>query len=547
MANPMASSNRSASSPQVYYGASNNAPPPSAGFQALPNSLGYVPAQPMTQSPSDTRLGAVDFTQGPMLPKPNELLVPGPVDPTADTNPNSNASSPLFAASPLYGVRQWQFNASQIQPNSDQQLNSQSGLFASQSPLQQGSGIQQFNQTPTQARLLAIRQELNNLNNPNAQQISQNSGSTGASLLQPMRPGMQLNNNPGQALQPLTANTSQLQSTNLAPEAGDVSTSQSTRQYLGSAPLPPPSQQSTQVALLQQMMQKYQTSHPKTDQQANFEFQQLLKLHQRAAASAEQGSNVLGNPGANDTSAKQAMPGMPNPELTPGTGTDLGPAPEEHTDTNKLIKPGFSTLPNLNGISKNDTDGLLPAPPPVPIDSFATGMKAKGLADLVATGESLAQQQQFDRAIASYNDAIQVAPNNPLILTARANAELGGGYYAQAYADLHDAIAQDPAVLMGQYDLQKHLGPQRLKSLSDDLKLIAKDSQKDPTHAFLYAYVLYNSHHVGLAAEWLNTADKRSGGQDPAIVQMKKYWNFNDEYPAAPAPSTQPSASTPHK
>ena len=77
-----------------------------------------------------------------------------------------------------------------------------------------------------------------------------------------------------------------------------------------------------------------------------------------------------------------------------------------------------------------------PAAPPVPIDSFATGVKAKGLADMIASGESLVQQQQYDRAIATYDDAIQVVPNNPLILTAGANAELGGGYYAQASADL---------------------------------------------------------------------------------------------------------------
>ncbi len=196
----------------------------------------------------------------------------------------------------------------------------------------------------------------------------------------------------------------------------------------------------------------------------------------------------------------------------------------------------------------SQAEGLPPvSPPPVQINSYAAGVKAKGLADLIANGESLVQQQKYDRAIATYNDAIQVAPNNPLILMARANAEIGGGYYAQAYTDLHDAIVQDPAVLIGQYDLQEHLGPQRLKAVSDDLKQIVQESPKDATHAFLYAYVLYNSHHVGMAAEWLNAADQRSGGQDPAILQMKKYWNFDEESPAANAAAPRRGLRCPHR
>ncbi|MGD0541923.1 MAG: tetratricopeptide repeat protein [Tepidisphaeraceae bacterium] len=539
MANPTASSNSLASPPQVIFGASNNSPPP--GFQQLPNGLGFVPAQPMTQSPADTRLGAVDFTETPMLPKPNELLVPGPVDPTAPVNPSSG--SQLFAASPLYGVRQWQFNAGQIQPAQDQQLGQQSSsLFGGQSPLQQGSGVTQFNQTPSQTRLLQLRRELNNSSNQGSQQVSQG-GANGATLLAPLRPGMASNSNAGPALEPLTVETAQLKSMNIAPEAGDVSTSQSTRQVLSDIPLPPPSQQSSEVALLQQMMQKYQASHPKTDEQANADFQRILRLRQIAATNAERGSNVLGSPRTNEPGANETAPGIPNPEMGPG-GANVAPAPPEHEENGNLIKPGFTTLPNLNGISQG-SNAPPPAAPPVPIDSFATGVKAKGLADMIASGESLAQQQQYDRAIATYNDAIQVAPNNPLILTARANAELGGGYYAQASADLHSAITLDPAVLIGRYDLQKHLGSQRLKALSDDLKQAAQDSPKDSTHAFLYAYVLYNSHHVGMAAQWLSTADQRSGGKDPVIVDMKKYWNFNEESPAAPLPSTQPSMSTP--
>jgi tetratricopeptide (TPR) repeat protein len=184
----------------------------------------------------------------------------------------------------------------------------------------------------------------------------------------------------------------------------------------------------------------------------------------------------------------------------------------------------------------------LTAPPPVAIDSYAAGIKAKGLSELISNGESLLEKHQYDKAIATFNTAIDVAPNNPLILMARSNAELGGGYYAQANADIHLAVAQDSAVLMGQYDLQKHLGSDRLKSLISDLKEIAQSSREDTLHSFLLAYVYYNSHHIGQAADWIAIADNRANGQDSAIIQMKKYWNFNeDQQPAPSAPSTRPA------
>ncbi|HEX4054501.1 MAG TPA: hypothetical protein VHX86_09570 [Tepidisphaeraceae bacterium] len=551
MANPTASSNTLASAPQPFYGTANNSRP--TGFQLSQNTPAYVPAKPQYQTPEDTRLGTIDFNQTPVLPKPDELLLPSQVDPTAAANPTP---SPVFAASPLYGVRQWQFSANQMQSNTDQTLGQPSGVFGGQSPLQQGAGLPVINQTPDQSRLMELRQELNQQSQANPQGSQSAQTGTGARLLAPLRPGDATNTNPNEALQPLGAGTSQLASVNLAPQAGDVSTLQSTRQYLNNAPLPTPTQQSTQYAQLEQMMQKYNTTHPKTDEEANREFQQILRLRQQAAINTELGSNVLGGgpkttnmpgPFGNVPGADNSQPGAP---LMPAPAT---PSPS----TANAPKPGFKTMPDLSNLSQ-DT-GLPPASPQsVEINSFATGVKAKGLADLIANGESLVRQQKYDRAIATYNDAIQVAPNNPLILTARANAEIGGGYYAQAYTDLHNAIAQDPAVLIGQYDLQAHLGAQRLKAVSDDLKQIVHDSPKDSTHAFLYAYVLYNSHHVGSAAEWLNATDKRSGGQDPAVLQMKKYWNFDEESPAAttpksstesaPAakPSTRPSAFVPN-
>jgi tetratricopeptide (TPR) repeat protein len=340
-----------------------------------------------------------------------------------------------------------------------------------------------------------------------------------------------------------------LKSTNIAPAAGDVDTGQSNRQYLpNDANLPPPTQQSALYAKLRQSLDDYNSANSLTDEQANRKFKEILHLRSLANSNAEHGSNVLNGPGAGAAANPGELPsGIPNPEEpSPGSVPNVGhiSGPEQN---NHLPKPGFNTVPS--NIGPGPGAGLPPvSAPPVPIDSFATGIQAKGLAGLIAGAELNVEQHHYDKAIAQYNAAIDVAPNNPLILMARAIAELGGGYYAQANADIHLAVAQDPAVLMGQYDLQKHLGADRLKSLVADLKQMAKGSDDDTLHAFLLTFAYYNSQHVGQAVDWLDIADKRAKGQDLAIVQMKKYWNFNeDQQPAlTPPPAPTPPVAKPN-
>ena len=510
--------------PQVYYGAANHSSAP-AGFQELPNGQGYVPAQPTLRSPSDTRLGYLDFGFSPVLPKPNELLLPGPVDPTAD---GTTGPTQEIAASPLYGVMPWQISPALSQ--SVQQLAPPGqSILSPSSPLQQGAGLQSF-QTPQQARLMQLREDLDKSTGTEFEPVNSSANSSPNPSANPPSAGI----SPSAYGQPLPSGDNgpaSISANNLAPQSGDMSTGQSSRQYLTGIPLPPPGKQSAQYAKLQQSIQNYNASNPKTDEQANREFQAILRLRAQAAIDAEQGSKVLGSP-VPDTTPN--IPGIPNPEQpTDKTPPPKGIIPLQKPDKNQ--QPDFSSLPDLSHLAPaQGGDQAVAAPPTVPINSFATGVASSGLADLITNGENLVQDGKYDRAVAAYNDAIAVAPNNPLLLLARASAELGGGYYAQANSDLHNAVSQDPAVLIGQYDLQKHLGEKRLDSLMADLKQASEDSPDDSTHAFLYSYVLYNSHHVGKAAEWLNTADQRSKGQDPAIAQMKKYWNFNEQ------PTTQP-------
>jgi tetratricopeptide (TPR) repeat protein len=528
--NPSASNGMPSGSQQIFNGLANHsvAPP------GLPNPS-YVAGQPVTQAPEDLRLGAIEFSgQSQVLPKPNEMILPGPVDPTA--NPNTPAQQQLYAST-IYGVLAF----SPQQPALQDQNNPQSAIFGP-SPLQQGGISPALAPNPIQAQMKELRQELdaqskNGIGMPNA------SNDVGASLPKSIQPG-----NLSQQLPSLAPETSLSKSANVAPAAGDVDTGQSSRQYLpNDENLPPPIRQSALYAKLRQNMDDYNSANSMTDEQANRKFQEIVRLRNLASTNAERGSNVLSGPGAAATANPGELPGgIPNPEESAGPGRSPNAGPGSGSEQkNRLAKPGFTTMPSNMGAAP----GLsLPpvAAPPVPIDSFASGIHAKGLADLIANAELNVEQHHYDKAIAQYNEAIDVAPNNPLILMARATAELGGGYYAQANADIHLAVAQDPAVLLGQYDLQKHLGADRLKSVLADLKQMAKESDDDTLHAFLLAFAYYNSQHVAQAVDWLAITDKRAKGQDLAILQMKKYWNFNeDQQPVLTPPVANPSSEAP--
>ena len=141
---------------------------------------------------------------------------------------------------------------------------------------------------------------------------------------------------------------------------------------------------------------------------------------------------------------------------------------------------------------------------------LASGISSKGLYDLIREAETLVQSQQYSKSIGVYDQAIQVAPNNPLLYIGRAEAEMAGSFYRQAEFDLRQAFHQDKAVLMGQYDLTGQLGQARLKYIEDDLTQVATDAPKNPTPVFLLAYICYNTHREVKAAAYLDMVAKRN-------------------------------------
>ena len=102
MANPTASSANyaAAPNPSVAITAQSNHSSAPPGFQHVPTARDIFPSQPMAASPQDTRLGTIDYSgSGQIIPKPYEMILPGPVDPTADP---ATPAQQMLAANPHF-------------------------------------------------------------------------------------------------------------------------------------------------------------------------------------------------------------------------------------------------------------------------------------------------------------------------------------------------------------------------------------------------------------------------------------------------------------
>jgi tetratricopeptide (TPR) repeat protein len=495
-----------------YYGQANTAILPS-GFVPLPSGGGYVPAP--TIAPNQLQNTSLDPLMVPTatLPKPGELNLPGPVDPTATT---------IFSASPLYGTRQWQLDNA-----NENSFDENSGIvqFGPSGPIQQARA--------NQSRLEQLRNDLSQNalpdnsagGNPAPSGNGANGGyAPGGGVNSGGSPGnnssgdlshgpLSSANNSLKPLQPVVnTNAQQVRAGNLAPVSGDVATEQTNRQYLGQLYIPSAAQQSAQFAELRRRLSEYENGKPKSDAEANREFM-------AAVQASRQISGIGGAPGAPQPAGSPLQPG--GAQSAPGK-TYTGPV---------TVGPISPISPGAAAAAGAGASGNTGAP--LQVGNLEEGVKAQGLRQLIIQGEDLVQRQQYAKAIETYNDAVAVAPNNPLLLIGRAEAELGGAYYRQSEADLRAAFQLDHAVLMGQFDLQKRLGDAKLQSVVADLKQIATDNKDNATPVFLLAYIAYNTHHEDQVNGWLDIAQKRNGGKDDVIPLLKRYWTLN-------SPTTQP-------
>jgi tetratricopeptide (TPR) repeat protein len=274
------------------------------------------------------------------------------------------------------------------------------------------------------------------------------------------------------------------------PLPGTLNTGQGVRRDL-----PPPSQQSTQYNEMRERFEKAR-GHEMSDQEA----QQQFKILNRNKPGAQPGGTPA--PGAPGNSGKTPAPSVLVPPM-PAGGASVPAAP-----------PG----------------------PPVEIKSLATGVQAKGLANVLKSAEELVKQGKFAAALDQYDTAEQVAPNNPMVALGKANAELGASSYRSAETHIRQAVGTDPALLMGKYDLRTFIGDERLRVLITDLADLAKGNPDEATAPFLLSYIMYNTGNAPLAASWLNDAERRTGAKpDPTIQAMRKLWTL----PATAAPANK--------
>lgn len=202
-------------------------------------------------------------------------------------------------------------------------------------------------------------------------------------------------------------------------------------------------------------------------------------------------------------------PGMGLPSGPANVGTPSSGTPAPKPELKPILNPPDNSADNQSYV----------------VTSLATGIQAKGLADLMKSAETQMRQGKFTEAVDSYEAAQAVAPNNPFVYLGRSFAELGASYYGKADADLNRAVASDPAVLSGKYDLNGFLGDDRVKFVKTDLADIAKN-EKGARPLVLLAFIAHNTGDDSTAAKYLDDAAARGGGYGSLITLMQAAWGI---------------------
>jgi hypothetical protein len=298
---------------------------------------------------------------------------------------------------------------------------------------------------------------------------------------------------------------------NNAPLASNIASSnQGTVQRL----LISPAEQSEQIAEMERRYQQNKT--PLTNDQANDFYNRELAAQEQAKQNAQQNQVA----GGAQPAQPGAQPGGAAAQANTGTpGAGALPVPDYARANQDILKKANAPLnPVVKGPLNETGQGYV-------ITSLATGIKAKGLAGFMKTAEDQMRAGKFTDALNSYDNAQQVAPNNPLIPLGRSFAELGASYYGKAETDLRNAVRSDAAVLMPQYDLKGFIGEDRLKFVVKDLKDVA-NTEKTERPVLLLAYISHNVGDDEGAAKYLNDADTRSGGRDQMVELMRTVWHL---------------------
>jgi hypothetical protein len=481
--------------PQTFYGQSRAVPPPSN--TAMVGATGaYVDTSDALRI--DGRLqplsaGTTNFA------RPGALTMPG----TA-SDPTVNQS--VLTGSPLFGVRELNTDDPYLRD-----LNQNSGVSDAASSFA----------TPEQRQLRAMQQELQNLRGPEGADGQQQQPQPGAMNDQLQTPFESPENGP------LGRPQSQRNAMQQSALSGDLTTG---AQRASRLMLPSAAQQSTQYAELQRRLQRYQQQENPSDAAARAFREQQLAAQQQAAAEQQRTRAAQPN--------QQAQPGR-QPGAQPGAQPGRQPAGAADRPTGAARQPGAAP-PAAQPQREVTIPQNLPKPgePPLQVKSLAEGIQAQGLKNVMLQAEDALRRGRFREALMQYEQAEQVAPNNPLVQLGKVNAMLGSTSFARAYPTLRNAFASDPALLLAQYDLRGMYGEEHLARIVKELKFVADVEKNNPEAMFLLAYVAYNSGSPDMAAQYLHEANQRAGGRDRVVQLLQQYWVLPQ---GAAAPATQPA------
>jgi tetratricopeptide (TPR) repeat protein len=535
---------------EPFYGTSRGVAPPPNTQQLNYGSVGYVPSPGIVNRQlGDERMGALYFQPSNPLPQPGELVLPGPVDPSAGRS--------MITASPLYGVRTWT-------PGEELPMLENTQYNPVRGPLSDSEVQRLRNELNSTGGLTPNASKQGNETSPNNaggadQQGEQGDESATPGTAKPLSQAKPLTPLTGNAANPLVQ--ARPLGTAVAARPNDAATDQTTRLRM----LVPPQSQSSLYA---EMLKRHNESVKDTsitDAQAAQAYNAAVQASKDRAKNPALANQQPGEPGApGQPGAAPGVPGAvaqrpPTPAgAAPGavaalpSGGTPGAAPGTPGAAPGATKPPPVTdfAARNEALLRNGANAMkdkTKKPEPVQVKSFATGVKAPGLSELLTKAEGLMKQGRFTSALDQYDAAEQVAPNNPMIRLGRANAELGAAYYARAESHLREVFTTNPELLVGQYDLRSLLGEERLAVLVKELKDISNKDQKQARPVFLLAYIYYNIGQEQKAEAYLDLAEKRAGGQDKFFNLLRENWTLaSDKAAAGKAPAeTPPAEKTP--
>ncbi|HEX8521978.1 MAG TPA: hypothetical protein VF669_06955 [Tepidisphaeraceae bacterium] len=517
---------------RVFLGDARGVAPPSDFRQITPGSSGYVVNQQiMPRQVGDARLG--DVSQGSVndTPAPSQLELRGPVNTTGQ--PNVVTASPLFGVRPataddqslLLGAN-GQRSQIGLDDNTLQRMRDEmgSGLSGNPNSISRGSDMNLGGNAGGNNQ---------NQNNPNGNTNNGAAGTTGAA-----------NNNSGPLLnQPLSNQTgnSAVQNQPLANQPLSGQGAQTTEGVSRRFIIPPQEQSAAYAEMLRRYNQMQGQNNASPQQQAAA-FNNALRAREQAAKQNQQ----PGQPGQPNV---PQQPGQPAPQ----PGAQPNPGAAGANQQGNAGAPGGIFGQNNNAQAPRGPGaagpggGQQPAqaqpkkPDPVPVKSFAEGMKGKGMTELMTQAEDLVRQGKYNAALDKYDGAQQVAPNNPMVKMGRAVAELGGSYYARAEGHIREAYQQNPALMVATYDLRNQLGEDRLQTLVKDLRDLATNDKKDSRPVFLLSFIAYNTGQAQTADAYLDLAQKRAGNRDPLLQSVRDHWTLPDKAPEQPANPQAPA------